>query len=596
MTNPLGFIRTMWRRWVTHRDRVAPIEVRRQYGWNAEIADRPWKKQHDLEAPLVNANVSIATRAIVDAISSLSLHIVSVVTVGNVEREEEDRDHPANGILNEPNPELTLREVVAHSARSYLNDGNAILTIERLTGPNDKIEIWPRDPRPPYVRQRLEAGRVTGYDFSTDARSQVFYPKERVIHIRDMAPEDPLWGVSRIESVRDEIYMDYLINQFNKNFFDNAGGLLAVWSPKDKLTETQHQLLLEKWEARKADPTSFFRPFISPYAGDWSTPISSHKDIAFGDLAKTIRERIFGVFGLPPFRGGVMEYANYANALAQDKDFWNNTIRPITQRFEDALNKQLIWRFWDRDVALRFDYSTIPALKGEPKEQAEIFAIYVEKGIMTANEVREQLNMDPLDEEPTPKPGDDTRPEDNPDEAPEPSRDEEDETANALLRVFNAERSRLRESLSNYTCGGRMMSRLSWPDREAARILGVAMLNERLEAAVMPVVNSIGRRRGALGRSLPKDGDLIGLSQMARNELLMLAQESSELLRGYLADAQSYGWTLSDLTKRVNGIFNAERARNAARQLVSKTVREGEAVALTRRIAKPKKIKEAKSK
>jgi HK97 family phage portal protein len=598
MTNPFRQIAAAWRRLVTHRDRVAPLEIRRQYGWNVESADRPWKKQHDLEAPLVNANVSIATRAISDAVTALKWEIVSVDTVGGIEREEEDRDHPANAIINDPNPEMTLREVMAHVTRSYLTDGNGILTIERLTGPNDRIEIWPRDPRPPYVQQRIADGRVAGYEFGVDDSRRMFYPRERVIHVRDMNPEDPLWGVSRIESVRDEIYMDYLINQFNKNFFVNAGSLLLMWNPKDTLTQVQHEQLMGKWAERAGDTDAFYRPFINQFAGSWSSPEQTHKDIAFEELTKLIRERIFGVFGLPPFRGGVMEYANYANALAQDKDFWNNTVKPVTARIEDAFNKQLIWRFWDRDVRLRCDYSDIPALKGEPKEQAEIYAIYVEKNIMTANEVRERLNLDPLEEDELPKPtgavGDEDMPaDDDADQAPKPTKDEEDETANALAGVFRAQKARLRNGLTDYTVKGRMMSRLGWPEEEANRLLSVSMLQRHMSTAVLPSLSAIGRHRGTFGHSVPTQRDIGSILQIGDNELLNLAQESNELLRGYLSDAATYGWSLSQLLKRTNGIFSGDRARRAAKSLTKMAVRQGEVIAMSRRIGVSPTTKEA---
>jgi len=585
---PFPQIRAALERWLTHQDKVKPSEIRREYGWNAQVADRPWKDQYNLQAHLVNANVSIAIRAITDAIMSLHWEIVSVENIGGVERETEDREHPANEILKAPNPDMAWEEIIENIVKSYLGDGNAILTMERMTGPNPNVEIWPRDPRPPYVKQAIPGGRLTGYWFGNDERDKRFYPKERVIHVRDQNPENPLWGVPRIEPVRLEIEMDYLVNMFNRNFFKNGAVLNLTWNPKENLSEIQHDALLEQWEARRGDPDMFFRPMINMFAGAWSTPDQVHKDIAFLDLLKHNREKIFGVFGLPPFRGGVMEYANYANALAQDKDFWNNTVKPVTKKIEIGLNQQLIQRLFDESVRLRCNYSEVPALKGEPKEQAEIDVMLVKAGILTANEVRENRNLEPIEE---PEPPDDT--EDMPEETP--SKDEEEKVGNALLHVFSQERATLRAAIRKYTHDGSLMSRLVYPEAEVTRLLSRLDLYAHLQNEALPAVVAIARNRinYSMQHYVPDDAELGTLIAIANNDLLGLAEEMQKLLQTFLGDAMTYGWTVSQLLSRVNGIFAIERAKHTAHMLARWAVKHADDLATRRRLGLTPQQKEA---
>ncbi len=102
--------------WVTeqHKDRVGPIDIARVYGSRSKEAYRPPITMYDLEAKNVNANVSIAIRALADAVKSLRLNIVGTETIGGVDREFDDNDHPANAIIDDPNPEMTMREIMSH--------------------------------------------------------------------------------------------------------------------------------------------------------------------------------------------------------------------------------------------------------------------------------------------------------------------------------------------------------------------------------------------------------------------------------------------------------------------------------------------------
>jgi hypothetical protein len=307
------------------------------------------------------------------------------------------------------------------------------------------------------------------------------------------------------------------------------------------------------------------------------------------------------VFGLPPFRGGVMEYANYANALAQDKDFWNNTVKPVTCTLEDAFNKQLIWRYWGRDVALRCDYSDIPALKGEPKEQAEIQVMLVNAGIVTRNEVRAERDMEPLGEEPrksSPGPGADDEPNDDgegdsEDKGPQPTKDEEEELANALRSAFSLMKNEVRSKLTAYTNNGQMMSRLLYADLQTPDIFNRASAYEQLVSLVIPRVKATARKRcnaahkqrKGLGHYVPDDADLDRVTGMAATILHDLAQETFELLSGCMADAIAFNLRLPELLSRTYAVFSAQRAHQMAHALARITINKAEALALARRIS-----------
>lgn len=558
--NPLQRL-TNWLYLITHRDRVEPIDTARVYGSNAEVAVRAAKHQFNLGCVDVNANCQIATRAITDAMKSLPLNIIGTETIGGVDREFDDNDHPANALIDNPNPEMTMREVIAHLTKSVVGDGNGILTIERMTGPNGEIEVWPRDPRNTNIN--LSNGKLKSYTFEYEDQRKT-YQSNRVVHVREVDPAEPFWGKPRFEAVRDEIYMDYLINLFNKNFFLNGATLNLMFVPNKPISPKQYESMVDRFQDYTGAERAF-KLFLSDLPGKLMSPDMKHTDIAFGELLKSNREKIFGAYGLPPFRGGVMEFANYANAMAQDKDFWLNTIKPLSSMMEDALNKQLVWPFFGNEVSMRFDFANIPALMGEPKERAEVHKIYVDSGVMTPEQVAEELG---IEFEAVSKDKGEQEP--NEDEAPVPTEDEEKEAENAILSLFSTQQRGIRSGLRTITNNGNLMSALMFEDKAADRLLPLVEELDRAEATVGPaLMNAFRIRKGE-----SEDGH----DNAVRVSLDGINRDTHKMLMSVIRDGNRYSWSISQLVKQTGGLFSRKRAKTIAHRLVNETVRRAESI------------------
>lgn len=566
------------KQWIMLSDKVAPVEVTHRYGANTQWVKRSPITQHDLEAPLVNANVFIATRAISDAVMSLPVHIVSAEIVGGVEREVDDNDHPANLILQQPNPEHTWSEWIQHGIKSYLNDGNALYTIERMTGPNERIELWPRDPR----NVDISANRKS-YRFGQYSSNQRTYPRSNILHVRDMDPNNPFWGRGRIQSVREEIAMDYYVNRFNSGFFRNGALFGLMFTPDHDLTEDQHQEILDAMGDEASDLERAFGIFINRYAGKIEKPDMKHSEIAFLELLKHNREKIFGVYGLPPFRGGVMEYANYANALAQDKDFWLNVIRPILKTFEDSINKQVLWPIYGNDVRIKFDIDSVPALQGDYNEQVERYIKLKQAGIVNDAWVREQLGI-PEDakpeKQPVPvglQPGAQDEDEEDDEEKKEetPTNEEEQQSTTGIYRVFKQQRDRAVESLRTLTAHGLCMAVLADPDRHAERLYPHVLTARSLRNTMVPLMRAAVMERGARfnqrhGIARPfkvSDEAMQSITRQLEFRIESLIKQRQASLAALLHDADRYNWNLYTLEKRIKSLFNQHTAHAVANTL-----------------------------
>ena len=557
------------------KDRSANVESWYHYG-TQRVAKRDPKTRYDLEATEVNSSVYIATRAISDAVASLPVKIIGMETIGGIEREYEDQDHPANQLIKNPNPNHSWIDVIRHMVKSYLGDGNAFLIVERATGPNANVEIWPRDPR--QVKVNLsDAGIPTGYIVGHGTPRARIYKLNQVVHIRDIDPATPFYGKSRINSVRVEIMMDYFANQFNSKFFEHGATLHLMFTPDHNLSDDQHEQLLDKLTQDMGGVDNAFKMFVNQYAGKFSNADIKHKDIAFGDLLKHNREKIFGAYGLPPFRGGVMEYANYANALAQDTDFWNNTIKPILMVIEASMNKQLFWPVFGSEFQMQFDLSDVPALRGDPLKKSVEYKNYVDAGIMTPDEIREKLDLPPLPKEEIPIAENDIP---IPDEAPD--KDEQKEAERAIHSMLREQYTRVIVELNRRTLNGSMMSMLIDPIAQTAACFDVARVSKDMESTCTPLVKHIivervmrklkqGKHNGGFDPLANKD--IHSFLAMIPMQLISHNKQTALHIQSLLADADNYGWSLQHLLREVRKLFTYAQAQSLASILLIDAVK-----------------------
>lgn len=547
---------------ITFKDRAKGVEINRQGNSYLDWIGRSSKDDKFIEIPNVNANTYICTRAISDAIKSLPANIVSTEIIDGVERDVDDNDHEANALLLKPNTEYSFSDLIDHIVKSYLTDGNSILTIEKALGPFSSFEVWPRDPRGVEINKTNRS-----YKFGAHTQDQVTYPRNRVIHIRDISVDDPFWGTGRLQTVQEEVKMDFFVNRFNSNFFKFGATLNLMFTPDNNLTESQHEEILDALNFETEGAPKAFKTFINRFAGKFEYPDQKHKDIAFLELLKHNREKIFGVFGLPPFRGGVMEFANYANALAQDRDFWLNTIKPILTVIEDAFNQQLLWPLYGNTIKLKFDLSGIPAIKGSQTEIEDRLLNLKDKGIVSAEYVRQELG---IDEDAAPK-NDDSNETDSTDKD---DVENKSRLKDVLFKIYKSQRSEVLDKIKTATCSGYAMSVLCDPESQSKKFYNMITTNKEIRNNVQPLFKELLFEKGIIktaGKKVFDVDDKIIEQLQLRTTLKIedVVDQNTVLLKIALADADKNKLTYIQLEKRIRKIFSYERAQHAANVLTA---------------------------
>lgn len=111
----------------------------------------------------------------------------------------------------------------------------------------------------------------------------------------------------------------------------------------------------------------------------------SLSDLAVNDTVTLDKRTVAAVLGVPPFLLGVGEYK------ADEWDsFINNTIRPIAQAIEQEMTKKLIL---SPKMYLMFNVGRLYSY--DLQKLSTVYGALFDKGIVTGNEVREKLGMQP---------------------------------------------------------------------------------------------------------------------------------------------------------------------------------------------------------
>lgn len=130
-------------------------------------------------------------------------------------------------------------------------------------------------------------------------------------------------------------------------------------------------------------------PWLIPseaFAVEQVRPLSL-SDLAINDSVILDKKAVASILGVPAFVLGVGEY----NASEWDS-FVNNTVRPIAQNIEQELTRKLII---SAKMYLKFNVSKLYSY--DLQKLSNVYASLYDKGIVTGNEVRDQLGMQPLE-------------------------------------------------------------------------------------------------------------------------------------------------------------------------------------------------------
>ena len=235
---------------------------------------------------------------------------------------------------------------------------------------------------------------LMGYDYTQDAwclrnTGYIFEP-ENIIHIYEPKIEirGSKWGTSLIDTIAQNITLEVLGLNHNKDIFENHGldprGVLNFDKDLKPQQVKENIIRLKKQKNKKG--------VITGQGMNYQTTNNSNKDMEFLELIRYSRDCIITMFGVPPAKVDIIETANLGTGSgeSQDKNF-GKVINSTCTVIEDAFNKNLGRSgFQELFEIIREDHEN-------KLNRAEIEDKQLRNGTTFINEVRSGYGLPPVD-------------------------------------------------------------------------------------------------------------------------------------------------------------------------------------------------------
>ena len=326
-----------------------------------------------------NPEVMTAVDTIARLIGSMTIHLMQ-----NTERGDERVVNGLSRVVDiAPNKNMTRANFIRWIVRTMLleGNGNAVVYPETREGYINQLQ-----PIPPAYTAFFP---VNEFDYRVVIAGREYDPSEVLHFVANPGSFYPWLGEGYKVTLAD------VANNLKQAAMTEKGFMSSKWKPSlivkvDALTDEfaspeGRDRLLDSY----AKSGSAGEPWLIPaeqFEVQQVKPLTL-SDLALAEFVKLDKETVASILGVPPFVLGVGEFR---------RDAWNSfistTIMPIAQNIQQELTRKLIYK-----PELYFRFNSRSLYNYDLRELAAVADDQYIRGIMTGNEVRDWLNLSPMD-------------------------------------------------------------------------------------------------------------------------------------------------------------------------------------------------------
>lgn len=338
----------------------------------------------------------------VNEIANGAASIPFKVYQGDIELEQ----HPLISLLKRPNPMQAGVEYFQALYSFLLLSGNSYALASAVNQvPNemyllrpDRVEIEPSETAiPKSYKYKLNNQTVAQY------QADPISGQSEVKHFKMWNPLDDYLGLSPLMAAAVDLDQHNMIAQHSVGLLTNGArpSGAIIFKPKDEignsvmLTDTQRQIISDDMERKFTGQKNAGKPMLLEGDFDWKEMGMSPRDMDFLQNKHMAAKDIALCFGVPSQLIGVPDSQTYANVQEARLALYEETIIPLAQRVESDLNEWLAPSFGD-DINIKYDIDQIPAMTERRRRVYENVVSAVREGIISRNEARERLGLEPI--------------------------------------------------------------------------------------------------------------------------------------------------------------------------------------------------------
>lgn len=330
-----------------------------------------------------------AVKIISETVASLPLFVYKRLETGGKARAP---DHPVYEVLhNQANSEMTAYQFRETLQGHICNWGNGYAEIER-DGAGRVRGLWPLLPDRTWPERDPNTKKIR-YRTTLPNGEQVLLPFENVLHIPGFG-FDGLVGYNPVRLAREAIGMSLATEEFGAKFFGqgaNPGGIIEY--PR-KLSDQAYERYKKDAHEEYSGLSNTKRLMILEEGLKYHQITIPPEEAQFLETRKFQVAEIARIFRVPPHKLGDLEKATFSNIEHQSIEFVVDTIRPWLVRWEQSGRMKL---FTPSERRVFFAEHLVDGLlRGDIESRYNAYAVGRQNGWLSANDIREMENMNPI--------------------------------------------------------------------------------------------------------------------------------------------------------------------------------------------------------
>jgi HK97 family phage portal protein len=320
--------------------------------------------------------------------------------------DDELDEHPLLSLLKRPNPSQAGVEYFQAVYSYLLLSGNNYAIRSDVGGEvrelyllrPDRVRVKPSKTSTPEAYEYVIGGKVVKtYD------ADPITGESEVKHMKLYNPLDDYYGLSPLMAAAVDIDNHNSINKHNISLLNNGArpsGAIVFKPQSDRglpiqLSDGQRQQLRDDLNVKYTGAANAGKPLLLEGDFDWREMGLSPKDMDFLQQRNMAAKDIALCFGVPSQLIGIPDAQTYANVQEARLALYEETIMPLARRVQSDLNEWLA-PVYGEEIRIEYDFEAVPAMVERRRRVYENVTQAVREGIISRNEARERLGLEPI--------------------------------------------------------------------------------------------------------------------------------------------------------------------------------------------------------
>lgn len=231
------------------------------------------------------------------------------------------------------------------------------------------------------------------YTYRKDNTTHYLGPED-VLHVPGLG-FDGVMGYSPVALAKNAIGLNIAAEEYGGRFFANNATPSGILSTSGTIKDPTK--VRDAWQAAYGGINNSNKVAVLEDGLQYQAISMPNSDAQFLETRKFQIEEICRIFQVPPHMVADLSKSSFSNIENQSISFVVHTIRPWLVRIEQAMNRKLFLEKEKGKCFVSFNASAL--MRGDYKSRMDGYAIGIQNGFFSVNDVRRMENMDPISEE-----------------------------------------------------------------------------------------------------------------------------------------------------------------------------------------------------